>query len=185
MSEPRLPDLARSFERHLRSENKSDRTVETYLEAPLPLPQGGSAGSNPVGATQRTTATRPLTWTNEGQRPCCVSDGARPGPAVGEHLCPIRARVLVRDDGFTAVHTFVLAACHRPSAARLVFSVGGSSQRGSADARGRSLASLCLRALLRASKWQPTAVRNCVFPRSRWTVRGEVRRSDGWGHRHR
>jgi hypothetical protein len=28
MSEPRLPDLARSFERHLRAENKSDRTVE-------------------------------------------------------------------------------------------------------------------------------------------------------------
>ncbi len=33
MSEPRLPDLARSFERHLRAENKSERTVETYLEA--------------------------------------------------------------------------------------------------------------------------------------------------------
>jgi Phage integrase, N-terminal SAM-like domain len=33
MSEPRLPDLARSFERHLRAENKSDRTVETHLEA--------------------------------------------------------------------------------------------------------------------------------------------------------
>jgi site-specific recombinase XerD len=33
MSELRLPDLARSFERHLRAENKSDRTVETYLEA--------------------------------------------------------------------------------------------------------------------------------------------------------
>jgi site-specific recombinase XerD len=31
-SAPRLPDLARSFERHLRAENKSDRTVETYLE---------------------------------------------------------------------------------------------------------------------------------------------------------
>ena len=33
MSESRLPDLARSFERHLRAENKSDRTIETYLEA--------------------------------------------------------------------------------------------------------------------------------------------------------
>jgi site-specific recombinase XerD len=33
MSEPRLPDLARSFERHLRAENNSDRTVQTYLEA--------------------------------------------------------------------------------------------------------------------------------------------------------
>jgi hypothetical protein len=33
MSEPRLPDLARSFERHLWAENKSDRTIETYLEA--------------------------------------------------------------------------------------------------------------------------------------------------------
>jgi site-specific recombinase XerD len=30
---PRLPDLARSFERHLRAKSKSDRTVETYLEA--------------------------------------------------------------------------------------------------------------------------------------------------------
>jgi Phage integrase, N-terminal SAM-like domain len=29
----RLPDLARSFERHLWAANKSDRTVETYLEA--------------------------------------------------------------------------------------------------------------------------------------------------------
>jgi site-specific recombinase XerD len=37
MSEPRLPDLARSFERHLRAENKSDRTVGTYLEAVRPL----------------------------------------------------------------------------------------------------------------------------------------------------
>jgi hypothetical protein len=33
MSEPRLPDLTRSFERHLRAENRSDRTIETYLEA--------------------------------------------------------------------------------------------------------------------------------------------------------
>jgi hypothetical protein len=33
MSEPRLPDLTRSFERHLRAENMSDRTIETYLEA--------------------------------------------------------------------------------------------------------------------------------------------------------
>jgi hypothetical protein len=31
MPEPRLPDLTRSFERHLRAENKSDRTVDTYL----------------------------------------------------------------------------------------------------------------------------------------------------------
>ena len=33
MSELRLPDLVRSFERQLRAENKSDRTIETYLEA--------------------------------------------------------------------------------------------------------------------------------------------------------
>ena len=33
MSEPRLPDLTCSFERHRRAENKSDRTIETYLEA--------------------------------------------------------------------------------------------------------------------------------------------------------
>jgi phage terminase large subunit-like protein len=32
-SEPRLPDLTRSFERHFRAENKPDRTIETYLEA--------------------------------------------------------------------------------------------------------------------------------------------------------
>jgi site-specific recombinase XerD len=30
---PRSVDLARSFERHFRAENKSGRTVETYLEA--------------------------------------------------------------------------------------------------------------------------------------------------------
>jgi site-specific recombinase XerD len=30
MSESRLPDPTRSFERHLRAENKSDRTIETY-----------------------------------------------------------------------------------------------------------------------------------------------------------
>jgi site-specific recombinase XerD len=33
LPEARLPDLARSFERHLRAESKSDRMVETYLEA--------------------------------------------------------------------------------------------------------------------------------------------------------
>jgi hypothetical protein len=33
MMSPRSVDLARSFERHLRAENKSDRTAETYLEA--------------------------------------------------------------------------------------------------------------------------------------------------------
>jgi hypothetical protein len=30
---PRSVDLARSFERHLRAENKAERTVETYLAA--------------------------------------------------------------------------------------------------------------------------------------------------------
>ena len=33
MTEPSVDDLARSFERHLRAERKSPRTVETYLEA--------------------------------------------------------------------------------------------------------------------------------------------------------
>jgi hypothetical protein len=33
MWDPRLPDLPHSFERHLRAENDSDRSVETYLEA--------------------------------------------------------------------------------------------------------------------------------------------------------
>ena len=59
--------------------------------APAPS-QGGSAGSNPVGATT-TSPTRPPTCRNEGQGPCCVSDQVRPGPAVGGYLCPIRARV--------------------------------------------------------------------------------------------
>jgi Uncharacterized ACR, COG1993 len=39
-----------------------------------------------------TRTTRPLTGTNEGQRPCCVSDRIRSGPAVGERGCPLRAR---------------------------------------------------------------------------------------------
>jgi hypothetical protein len=42
---------------------------------------GGSAGSNPVGATTEYRATRPLTWTNEGQGPSCVPDRVRSGPA--------------------------------------------------------------------------------------------------------
>lgn|SRR5262245_46590874 len=33
MPEPTLDDLARLFERHLRAENKADRTIQTYLEA--------------------------------------------------------------------------------------------------------------------------------------------------------
>jgi site-specific recombinase XerD len=33
MSGPTLDDLARSFERHLRAENKAERTIGTYLEA--------------------------------------------------------------------------------------------------------------------------------------------------------
>jgi hypothetical protein len=33
--------------------------------------EGGSAGSNPVGLPTSASATRPLTWRNEGRRPCC------------------------------------------------------------------------------------------------------------------
>jgi integrase/recombinase XerC len=33
MSEPTLDNIARSFERHLRAENKSPKTVTTYMEA--------------------------------------------------------------------------------------------------------------------------------------------------------
>ena len=47
MSELRLPDLTRSFERHLRAENKSDRTVETYLEA-VRLGLGHLLGRRPL-----------------------------------------------------------------------------------------------------------------------------------------
>jgi hypothetical protein len=35
----RVADLARSFDRHLRAENKSHRTIETYLDAVLRLPE--------------------------------------------------------------------------------------------------------------------------------------------------
>jgi hypothetical protein len=55
------------------------------------------------GLQPRTSTTRPLTCRNEGQGPCCVSDQVRPGPAVGGYLCPIRAPVVVRDGGLTAV----------------------------------------------------------------------------------
>jgi hypothetical protein len=34
MANPSVADLIRSFEFHLRAENKSDRTIETYLDAP-------------------------------------------------------------------------------------------------------------------------------------------------------
>jgi len=54
----------------------------------VPPSQGGSAGRIRSGLQPNTSTTRPLTWTNEGQGPCCVSGGARPGPAVGEHLRP-------------------------------------------------------------------------------------------------
>ena len=59
------------------------------------------------GLQPNTSATRPLTWTNEGQRPCRVSDRVRSDPAVGEHVCPFRARVLVGDGGLTAVRSCV------------------------------------------------------------------------------
>jgi hypothetical protein len=45
------------------------------------------------GLPSSTSTTRPLTSRNEGQGPYCVSGRVRPGPAVGGHLCPIRARV--------------------------------------------------------------------------------------------
>ncbi len=45
------------------------------------------------GLPPNTRTTRPLTCANDGQGPCRVSDGIRSGPAVGEYLCPIRARV--------------------------------------------------------------------------------------------
>ena len=54
------------------------------------------------GLPSATTTTRPLTCRNEGQRTCCVSDGARSGPAVGERVCPLRARVADSDGGLTA-----------------------------------------------------------------------------------
>jgi hypothetical protein len=48
------------------------------------------------GLPSSTSTSRPLTWTDKGQGPSCVSDQVRPGPAVGEYLCPIRARVRPR-----------------------------------------------------------------------------------------
>jgi hypothetical protein len=54
------------------------------------------------GLPSTISTTRPVTWTNEGRRPCCVSDRVRSDPAVGGYLCPIRARVLVSDGESTA-----------------------------------------------------------------------------------
>ena len=42
-----------------------------------------------------TSTPRPLTSRNKGQRPWCVSDGVRPGPAVSGYLCPTRVHVAV------------------------------------------------------------------------------------------
>jgi hypothetical protein len=59
------------------------------------------------GLPSTTSTTRPLTSRNEGQRPCCVSDRVRSGPAVGERVCPLRARVLVVMAGPTTVRLCV------------------------------------------------------------------------------
>ena len=70
----------------------------TGEEATAPS-QGGSAGSNPVGATngyQYNTAAD-LEKRGSGAVLC-----VRPGPAVGGHVCPIRARVPLSDVGLTA-----------------------------------------------------------------------------------
>jgi hypothetical protein len=55
MPAPRVDDLARSFERHPRAENKSARTIETYLEAVRQLEGflAGQCGSGDLVAATR------------------------------------------------------------------------------------------------------------------------------------
>jgi len=55
MSEPRLPDLARCFERHLRVENRSDRTVRSSLEPFRPPSASWKWPGWPPGARKATT----------------------------------------------------------------------------------------------------------------------------------
>ena len=89
------------------------------------------------GLPPRTTTTRPLTSRNEGQRPCCVSDGVRPGPAVSGYLCPIRARVPVSDGRLTAMRPLRFAACWRPKRATFCALVALVPPRGYGRGSGR------------------------------------------------
>ena len=66
MSEPRLPDLARSFERHLRTENKSDPTVEIYLEAVRLGPGHLLATGHRPPPTRMPTAPATVNWGDGG-----------------------------------------------------------------------------------------------------------------------
>jgi hypothetical protein len=70
-----------------------------------PAARGSHRGKSGLPST--TSTTRPLTCRNEGRRPCCLSDGTRSGPAVGERVCPLRARILASDSRLTAVPTWV------------------------------------------------------------------------------
>ena len=65
MLEPRLPDLTRSFERHLEAETRSDRTVETYPEA-VRLLEAILAGRG-LGLAE---ADRATCWVRRARPPC-------------------------------------------------------------------------------------------------------------------
>jgi hypothetical protein len=66
------PNLARSFERHLRAENKPDRTVETYLEAVRLLEAFLAGRGVRLAEADRHTSRR--SW------PTCSLAGSRPPP---------------------------------------------------------------------------------------------------------
>jgi hypothetical protein len=87
--EPRLPTQTRD-----QSDDVGERRVPLKAVAPVRIRSG---------LPSTISRTRLLACRNEGHGPRCVSDGARSGPAVRKHLCPIRARVPVRDGGLTAV----------------------------------------------------------------------------------
>ena len=58
--------------------NVSERLLPLKAVAPVRIRSG---------LPTTTSTTRPLTWTNEGRRPSCVSDQVRLGSAVGGYLC--------------------------------------------------------------------------------------------------
>jgi hypothetical protein len=114
-------------------------TAESW--ALRPAARGSHRGMS--GLPSNTSTTRPLTWTNEGQRPGCVSDGARPGPAVGERVCPLFLRASKWQP--TAVRSRVCAGRRGPSGAKLGVLMTASSRRSVAGTGPECYGRGCLR----------------------------------------
>ena len=81
------PMRARGPDRNRRQVANLHVSGATRQRAPAPS-QGGSAGSNPVGATIHHQPNTAADLDERRSGPCCVSDRVRSGPAVAEHLCP-------------------------------------------------------------------------------------------------